>query len=66
MLNKLNLEITCKLLTKLALVLKTNSPKTSVILTNSYVLFNIIDYILTANKQSLSLKDKRAKAIRGD
>jgi hypothetical protein len=62
--DKLNPEITCKLLTKLASVLKTNSPKASVILTNSYVLLDLIDHILTANKQLPFLKDKRAKAIR--
>jgi hypothetical protein len=64
--DKLNLEITCKLPTKLALVLETNSPKASTVLTNGYVPFDLIDYILTINKQSLSLEDKRAKAIRGD
>jgi hypothetical protein len=65
-LNKLNPEITRKLLTKLALVLKTNSPKASVILTNSHVPFNLINHILTANKQSSSLKDKRVKAIKSN
>jgi hypothetical protein len=58
--DKLNLEITYKLFTKLALVLKTNSPKASVILTNSYVSLNLINHILTANKQSPFLEDKRA------
>jgi hypothetical protein len=64
--DKLDPEITYKLPTELAPVLKTNSPKTSVILTNGHVSLNLIDHILTANKQSLSLKDKRAKAIKGD
>jgi hypothetical protein len=66
--DKLNLEITYRLLTKLALVLETfiNFLKASVILINSYVSLNLIDYILTVNKQSPSLKDKRAKVIRDD
>jgi hypothetical protein len=64
--DKLDPEITCRLPTKLAPVLETNSPKASVILTNSYVPLNLINHILTANKQSSSLKDKRAKAIKGD
>jgi hypothetical protein len=41
-----------------------NSPKASVILINSYVSLNLINHILIANKQSPSLEDKRAKAIR--
>jgi hypothetical protein len=64
--DKLDLEITRKLPTELALVSETNSSKASVVLTNSYVLFDLINHIFTANKQSLFLKDKRAKAIRGD
>jgi hypothetical protein len=64
--DKLNLEITCKLPTKLALILETNSPKASVILTNGHVPLDLIDHIFTANKQLSSLEDKRAKAIRGD
>jgi hypothetical protein len=64
--DKLNLKIIYRLLTKLAFVLKTNSSKASVILTNSYVSLNLINHILTVNKQSPSLEDKRAKAIRGD
>jgi hypothetical protein len=64
--DKLDPEITHKLLTKLASVLKTNSPKASVVLTNSHVFFDLIDHILTANKQSSSLKDECAKTIRGD
>jgi hypothetical protein len=64
--DKLDLKITYKLLTKLASVLKTNSFKAFVILTNGYVPFNLINYILTANKQLSFLKDKRAKAIKGD
>jgi hypothetical protein len=61
--DKLDLEIICRLPANLALI---NSPKASVVLTDSYVPLNLINYILTANKQSPSLKDKRAKAIRGD
>jgi hypothetical protein len=66
--DKLDLEITCKLLTKLASVSETfiNFSKAFVVLTNGYVPFNLINHILTANKQSPFLKDKRAKAIRGD
>jgi hypothetical protein len=64
--DKLNLKITCKLLTKLASVLETNSPKASIVLTNDYVSLNLINHIFTANKQSSFLKDKRAKAIRSD
>jgi hypothetical protein len=67
-LNKLNPKITYKLSTKLAFVLKTfiNFPKAFVVLTNGYVSLNLINHILTANKQLSSLKDKRAKAIKGD
>jgi hypothetical protein len=64
--DKLNLEITYKLLTKLALVLETNFFKAFIILTNGHVPLNLIDYIFTANKQLSSLKDERAKAIKGD
>jgi hypothetical protein len=65
-LDKLDLKITYKLLTKLVPILETNSLKASVILTNSHILLNLINHILTANKQLPSLEDKRAKAIRGD
>jgi hypothetical protein len=64
--DKLNLKITYKLFIKLALILKTNSLKASVILTNNYVPFNLINHIFTINKQLFSLKDKRAKAIKDD
>jgi hypothetical protein len=64
--DKLNLKITCKLFTELASVLETNSFEASIILTDSHVSLDLINYILTVNKQSLFLKDKRAKAIRGD
>jgi hypothetical protein len=64
--NKLNLEITYKLFIELAFVLETNSPKASVVLTNSHVLLDLINYIFIINKQLPFLKDKRAKAIRGD
>jgi hypothetical protein len=50
MLNKLNLKITYKLLTKLASVLKTNSLKAFIVLTNSYVSFNLINHIFITNK----------------
>jgi hypothetical protein len=62
--DKLNLKIICKLLIKLVFVLETNSSKTFVVLINSYVLLNLINHILIANKQSPFLEDKRAKAIR--
>jgi hypothetical protein len=64
--DKLDPEITCRLPIELAPVLETNSLKASVVLTNGHVLFDLIDHILTTNKQSPSLKDKRAKAIKGD
>jgi hypothetical protein len=64
--DKLNPKITCKLPTELASVSETNSPKASVILTNSHVPLNLINHILTANKQSLFLEDERAKATRRD
>jgi hypothetical protein len=66
MLNKLNLKITYKLLTKLVLILKPfiNFFKASIILINSYVSLDLINHIFIVNKQSLFLKDKRAKAIR--
>jgi hypothetical protein len=64
--DKLDPEITCKLLTKLAPVLETNSSKAFVVLTDGYVPLNLIDDILTANKQSPFLEDKRANAIRGN
>jgi hypothetical protein len=40
--------------------------KASVILINSYVLFDLINHIFITNKQSPFLKDKRAKAIKDD
>jgi hypothetical protein len=66
--DKLNPEITCRLLTELAPVLETfiNFSKAFVILTNSHVPLNLINYILIINKQLRFLKDKRAKTIRGD
>jgi hypothetical protein len=67
-LDKLNPKIICKLPTKLAPVLETfiNFPKASVILINGHVSLNLINHIFTTNKQLLSLKDKRAKTIKGD
>jgi hypothetical protein len=66
--DKLDPEITRRLFTKLAPVLETfiNFPEAFVVLTNSHVPLDLINHILTANKQSPSLEDKRAKAIRGD
>jgi hypothetical protein len=64
--DKLNPKITRKLPTKLASVLETNSSKAFAVLTNGYVPLDLIDYILIANKQLSSLKDERAKVIRGD
>ena len=63
MLDKLNPEIIYRLPANLALI---NSLKAFVILINGYVSFDLINYILTTNKQLPSLKDKRAKAIKGD
>jgi hypothetical protein len=62
--DKLNLKITCKLFIKLTPVLETNSPKAFIILTNGHVFLNLINHILTANKQLSSLKNKRVKTIR--
>jgi hypothetical protein len=64
--DKLDPEITRRLPTELAPVLETNSPKASAVLTDGYVPLDLIDHILTANKQSPFLEDERAKAIRGD
>jgi hypothetical protein len=61
--DKLNSEIICRLPTNLALI---NSFKAFVVLTNGYVSLNLINHIFTVNKQSPSLKDKRAKTIRDD
>jgi hypothetical protein len=66
--DKLNPKITCRLPIELAPVLESsiNSPEASAVLTDSHVLFDLINHILTANKQLPSLEDKRAKATRGD
>jgi hypothetical protein len=61
--DKLNPEIICKLPADLMSI---NFPKAFVILTNSYVPFDLINHIFTINKQSPFLEDKRAKAIRDD
>jgi hypothetical protein len=61
--DKLDPEIIRKLPANLVLI---NSFKAFVILINSYVLFNLINHIFIVNKQSFFLKDKRAKAIKGD
>jgi hypothetical protein len=54
-------QIIYRLPVNLALI---DSPEAFVILTNGYVLFNLVNHILTANKQLFFLEDKRAKAIR--
>jgi hypothetical protein len=59
--DKLDLKIICKLLTNLTPI---NSLKAFIVLTNGYVLLDLINHIFTANKQLPFLKDKRAKAIR--
>jgi hypothetical protein len=61
--DKLNLKIVHRLPANLMPI---NSLKASVILTNSYIPLDLIDHIFTANKQSPSLADERAKAIRGN
>jgi hypothetical protein len=64
--DKLDLKITRRLPTELTPVSETNSPKAFVIITDGHILFDLINHILTVNKQSPSLKDERAKVIRGD
>jgi hypothetical protein len=66
--DKLDPEITCRLSTELAPVSETStdSPGAFVVLTDGHVPFDLIDHIFTANKQSPSLADERAKAMRGD
>jgi hypothetical protein len=66
--DKLDLEITYKLPTELAPVLEIfiNSLEAFIVLTDSHIPLNLINHILTANKQSPFLEDKRAKAIRDD
>jgi hypothetical protein len=61
--DKLDLEIIRKLSADLAPI---DSSEASVVLTNGHVPLDLIDHILTANKQSPSLEDERAKVIRGD
>jgi hypothetical protein len=61
--DKLNPEIVRKLPADLAPI---NSPEASIILTNGHVPLDLIDHILTANKQSPSLADKCAKTIKDD
>jgi hypothetical protein len=63
MLNKLNLKIIYKLPANLIPI---NSPKAFIILTNGYVPLNLINHILTVNKQLSFLKDKSAKAIKNN
>ena len=63
MLDKLNLEIICKLLADLTPI---DSLEAFVVLTNSYVFLDLINYIFTVNKKSLSLEDKHVKAIKDD
>jgi hypothetical protein len=66
--DKLDPEITRKLPTELAPVSETfiNFPKASVVLTYGHVPLDLINHIFTANKQSPSLEDERAKVMRGD
>jgi hypothetical protein len=64
--DKLDLEITRRLPTELASVSETNFPKAFIILTNGHVPLDLIDHILTTNKQLSFLKDERAKAMRDD
>ena len=63
--DKLNPEITYRLATELAPISETpiNAP---VVLINRYTPLDLIDQILTANKQLPFLEDKRAKAVRGN
>jgi hypothetical protein len=61
--DKLNPKIIRRLPADLAPI---NSPEASVILTDGHVPLNLINHILTANKQSPFLADERAKAIKGD
>jgi hypothetical protein len=61
--DKLDPEIVRRLSANLAPI---NSPKASVILINGHVSLDLINHIFTASKQSPSLADKRAKAIRGN
>jgi hypothetical protein len=61
--DKLDPEIIRKLLNNLAPI---NSSEASVVLTDGYVPLDLINHIFTVNKQLSSLKDKRAKALRGD
>jgi hypothetical protein len=61
--DKLDPEIIRRLPADLAPI---NSLKAFVVLTNGYVPLNLINHILTANKQLPYLEDKRAKTIRGD
>jgi hypothetical protein len=63
--DKLDLEINRRLATKLAPVSETLA-SASTVLTNRHTPLNLIDQILTANKQSPSLEDEHAKAARGN
>jgi hypothetical protein len=61
--DKLNPKIICRLPDNLVPI---DSSKASVVLTDGYVPLDLINHIFTVNKQLSSLKDKRAKALRGD
>jgi hypothetical protein len=61
--DKLDPEIICRLFINLMLI---NSPEAFVILTNGYVLLDLINHIFTANKQLFFLEDKCAKTIRSN
>jgi hypothetical protein len=61
--DKLDPEIIRRLPADLAPI---NSLEAFVVLTDGYVPLDLINHILTANKQLPYLEDKRAKTIRGD
>ena len=65
MLNKLDPEITCKLFAKLALVSKTLADMLAILI-NKYAPLDLINQILIANKRLPLLRDKHAKAVRGN
>jgi hypothetical protein len=61
--DKLDLEIIYRLSADLTPI---DCPEAFVVLTDGYVPLDLINHIFTANKQSPSLEDKRAKVIRDD
>ena len=64
-LDKLDPEITYRLATEIAPVSEIPADAL-IVLTDKHTLLGLIIQIITVNKQSSSLKDKYAKAIRGD